>query len=169
MRAPIVMLSFLLFPFVSRPSFAATATPAALYQQEKKSVALAVTLEILCPIAGAGAFYAGENDKATVLAVLSAVSGGAAVGAAFYLIHLSHQHPGGAERLLSDVETGAAWTVLVAGGATYLLTRISGLALAPDAVASFNLDLEQRLGVPPGEPLVPIHARATGLSFIWRF
>ena len=167
MRVPIVTLSLLFF--VSRPSFAAEATPAALYQQQKKSVTLAVTLEVLCPIAGAGAFYAGESDKATALAVLSAVNAGAAVGSAFYLIHLSHQHPGGAEHLLSDVESGSAWTVLVASSAIYLLTRISGLALAPDAVASFNGELQQRLGVPPSEPVVPIHARATGLSFSWRF
>ena len=168
MRILTVTLFCLLF--AASPSFAeGNPTRETLYQQQKKSVALALTLEALCPIAGAGAFYAGDSDKATLLAVLSAVSAGAAVGSAFYLLHLSHQHPSGAEHILSDVEGGAAWTVLVVGGAVYLLTRISGLSLAPDAVASFNVDLQQRLGVPPTEPVVPIHARATGLSLIWRF
>jgi hypothetical protein len=156
--------------FATPTSFAeGNPTPEALYQRQKKSVALALTLEALCPIAGAGAFYAGDNDKATLLAVLSAVSAGAAVGSAFYLVHLSHQSPSGVEHVLSDVEGGTAWAVLVVGGAIYLLTRISGLSLAPDSVASFNVDLQQRLGVPPTESLVPFHARATGLSLIWRF
>ena len=144
-------------------------TPAALYQQQRKSVALAVTLEALCPIAGMGGFYAGASDQATVLAILSAASAGAAVGSAFYLIHLSHQHPSGAERVLSDLESGTAWTVLVAGGLLYLVTRISGLSLAPDAVTIFNANLQQQLGVPPSEPPVPIHAQVTGLSLAWRF
>jgi hypothetical protein len=156
--------------FASPKSFAeGNPRPEALYQQQKKSAALALTLEALCPIAGAGAFYAGDSDKATLLAVLSAVSAGATVGSAFYLVHLSHQSPSGAERVLSDVEGGTAWTVLVVGGIIYILTRISGLSLAPDSVELFNLDLQQRLGVPPAEPLVPFHALATGLSLIWRF
>ncbi len=144
-------------------------TAAALYQQQKKSVALAVTLEAFCPIAGAGALYAGEDDKATVLAIISTVSAGAAVGSLLYLIHLDHQSPTGVDHVVNDVETGGAWTVLVAGGLIYLLTRISGLSFAPDAVGTFNLDLQQRLGVPPTEPLVPFHAQITGASLIWRF
>ncbi len=144
-------------------------TPEGLYQQQKKSTALAVTLEAICPIAGAGAFYAGEDDKATVLALASGLSGGAAVGAAFFLIHLSHQNPSGVDHVFSDVESGSAWTVLVVGGVIYLLTRISGLSFAPDAVTAFNLDLQQRLGVPPTEPLVPFHAQATGATLVWRF
>jgi hypothetical protein len=155
---------------ISSSSFAeGIATPTTLYQQQKKSVGLALTLEALCPIAGAGAFYAGDSDKATVLAILSAASAGAAVGSAFYLIHLSHQNPSGVEHVLSDVESGTAWTVLVAGGLIYLVTRISGLSLAPDAVTAFNANLQQQLGVPPSEPAVPIHAQVTGLSLTWRF
>ena len=154
----------------SQQSFAeGDSTPQALYQSQKKSVALALALEALCPVAGAGAFYSGDNDKATVLAVVSAVSAGAAVGSAFYLVHLSHQSPSGVEHVLSDLEGGTAWTVLVVGGVIYLLTRISGLSLAPDAATSFNVDLQQRLGVRPTEPLLPSHARATGASLIWRF
>jgi hypothetical protein len=57
----------------------------------------------------------------------------------------------------------------VVGGVIYLLTRISGLSFAPDAVTAFNLDLQQRLGVPPTEPLVPFHAQATGATLVWRF
>jgi hypothetical protein len=140
-----------------------------LYRQQKKSVALAVTLEALCPIAGAGAFYAGDSDRATVLAVLSTVSGGAAVGSLFWLIHLDHQRPGGVDRIWSDVQSGTAWTVLVVGGAIYLLTRVSGLSFAPDAVAAFNIDLQQRLGVPSTDPVIRFRAQATGASLIWRF
>ena len=147
----------------------ASPSPEAQYQRQKKSVALALTLEILCPIAGAGAFYAGESDHATVLAAVSAVNAGLAVGSAFYLIHLSHQNPSGAGRVLYDIESGAAWTGLIAGGMLYLLTRISGLSLAPDAVTSFNVDLQQRLGVPPAGPQVPFRAQVTGLSLAWRF
>lgn len=144
-------------------------TPEALYQQQKKSVALGVTLEALCPIAGAGALYAGDDDKATVLAIISTVSGGAAVGSLLYLIHLSHESPTGVDHAVNDVETGGAWTVLVVGGLIYLLTRISGLSFAPDAVGAFNTDLQQRLGVRPSEPLVPFHAQVTGASLLWRF
>jgi phage shock protein PspC (stress-responsive transcriptional regulator) len=165
-----IIVTLLCLLFVSRPALAERIpTREALYQQQKKSVVVGVTLEAICPIAGIGAFYAGESDKATVLAILSTVSAGAAVGSALYLVHLSHQSPSGAERVLSDAESGTAWTVLVVGGVIYLLTRISGLSLAPDAVASFNADLQQRLGVPPAGPLVPFHAQATGLSLVWRF
>jgi hypothetical protein len=144
-------------------------TPETLYQQQKKSVALAVTLEALCPIAGAGALYAGEDDKATLLAIISTVSAGAAVGSLLYLIHLDHQRPTGVDHVVNDFESGSAWTGLVAGGLIYLLTRISGLSFAPDAVGAFNTDLSQRLGVSPAEPLVPFHAQVTGASLIWRF
>jgi hypothetical protein len=155
---------------VARPSFAEElATPGMLYQRQKKSAAVAVTLEALCPIAGAGALYAGESDKATVLAVLSTVSAGAALGSALYLLHLSHQNPSGVEHVLSEVESGTAWTVLVVGAGVYLLTRVSGLSFAPDAVTSFNVELQQRLGVSLTGPMVPLHAEATGLSLIWRF
>ncbi len=139
------------------------------YQQQKKSVALAVTLEAICPIAGVGAFYAGEDDKGTVLALVSGLSGGVAVGSLLFLIHESHQNPSGVDHVFSDVETGTAWTVLVVGGIIYLVTRISGPSFAPDAVSAFNLDLQQRLGVPGTEPLVPFHAQVTGASLTWRF
>jgi hypothetical protein len=155
---------------LSRPSAAqAIPTPEQLYQRQKKSVALGVTLEAICPIAGIGAFYAGDNDKGTLLAILSGVTGGAAAGAALYILHLDHESPSGVDHVFSDVESGAAWTVLVVGGLVYLLTRISGLSYAPDAVAAFNLDLQQRIGVPPAEPLVPFHAQAAGATLIWRF
>jgi hypothetical protein len=104
-----------------------------------------------------------------VLALMSGLSGGAAVGSLFYLIHLSHQSSSGVDHVFSDLESGTAWTVLVVGGVIYLLTRISGLSFAPDAVTGFNLDLQQRLGVPPTEPLVPFHAQATGATLLWRF
>jgi len=165
---PLCLLGLLCF---SRPSLAdASPSPEAQYQQQKKSVPLAVMLEVLCPIAGAGAFYAGASEQATVLAGFSAVNAGVAVGSAFYLIHLSHQHPSGASRVLYDIESASAWTGLVVGGVIYLLTRISGLSLAPDAVTSFNVGLQQRLGVPPADPQLPaFRAQVTGVSLVWRF
>lgn len=154
----------------ARPVLAqAIPTPEELYQKQKKSVALGVTLEAICPIAGVGAFYAGDTDKGTFLAILSGLTGGAAVGAALYLIHLSHENAGGVDRVVNDAETGGAWTVLVVGGIVYLLARASGLSYAPDAVTAFNTDLQQRIGVPPPEPLVPFHAQATGATLVWRF
>src|ERR1700690_1776174 len=95
---------------VSRPSLAdGIPTPEALYQQQKKSPALAVTLEALCPIAGAGALYAGEEgDKGAFLAILSAVSGGVGAGSVLWLIHLGHEHPTNASRVFVDAEQGAA-------------------------------------------------------------
>jgi hypothetical protein len=155
---------------ISRPSFAdGIPTAEALYQQQKKSVALGVTLEAICPIAGVGAFYAGENDKGAVLAVASTLSGGVTAGAIFFLVHLNNQHPGEVGQVFSDAESGATWAVLVVSGVIYLLTRVSGLSFAPDAVTAFNLDLQQRLGVPPTEPVVPFHAQTTGASLVWRF
>jgi hypothetical protein len=142
-------------------------TPQQLYDRQKKSVALGVTLEALCPIAGAGALYAGDDDKATVLGILSAAGAGATVGSGLYLLHLSHQNSSGADHVVADLESGTAWTVFVAAGALYLITRISGLALAPDAVEAFNLDLQQRIGVPSAEPRVPFHAQASGLTLTW--
>jgi hypothetical protein len=168
-RSAIATLLFLLL--ASSPARADDAvTPRARYEQQKKSVALAVTLEAICPIAGAGAFYAGETDKGTLLAVMSAVSAGVAVGSAFYLIHLDHQDPSGSvDRVFSDIQSGAAWTGLVLGSLFYLLTRVSGLSLAPDAVGAFNVNLQQQLGVSPTEPTVPFHAQVTGASLTWRF
>jgi hypothetical protein len=161
----------LLCPILAAPPALADGipTPEALYQQQKKSMALAVTLEALCPIAGAGALYADEGDKATVLALVSGLSGGAAAGSLLYLIHLSHQSPSGVDHVFSDVESGTAWTVLVVGGVVYLLARASGLSYAPDAVEAFNTQLQQRIGVPPPEPLVPFHAQVTGATLVWRF
>jgi hypothetical protein len=154
----------------SRPSLAEPApSPEARYQQQKKNVPLAITLEVLCPIAGAGALYAGAGEMAIVLAARSAMSAVVAVGSTFYLIYLSHQHPTGAGRVLHDIETVTAWTGLISSGALYLLTRVAGVALAPDAVTSFNDDLQQRLGLPPPGLQVPFRAQVTGLSLTWHF
>ena len=160
----------LLLMLVWRPGYAQTAPTSTQkqYERQKKSPALAVTLEALCPIAGAGGFYAGETDKATFLAILSAVAAGAGVGSVFWLIHLDHEHPSGASRAAVEVEQGAAISVLVTAVVFYLLARASGLALAPEATASFNLDLQQRLGVSP-EGSVPFHALAPGPALIVHF
>src|ERR1700709_2168139 len=57
-----------------------------IYAHDRKSPALAVTLETLCPIAGAGSLYVGrEGDKAGFLAVMSGVAGGGGAGSGVWL------------------------------------------------------------------------------------
>jgi hypothetical protein len=138
------------------------------YAQEKKSAALAVTLEALCPIAGAGALYAGETDRVTFLAILSTVAAGAGVGSVFWLIHLDHEHPSGASRYVVYTEQGAAISLLVTAAVFYLIARASGLVLASEATTSFNLELQQRLGVSP-DAGVAVHALAPGPALVFRF
>ena len=139
------------------------------YAAQKKSVALAFTLEALSPIAGMGAFYAHDNDRATVLAIVSVVAAGAGVGAAFWLIHLDGQHATGVDRVFQDSEQGTAITVLVTAAIVYVVARISGLVMAPEATADFNDNLRQGLRLPPAEPVVPFHALAPGPMFSLRF
>lgn len=120
-----------------------------LYERERKSPGLALTLETLCPIAGAGTLYAGrEGDKAGFLAILSGLSAGAAVGSVFWLLHLDAQHSSGVSRAENDVYTGAAITVLVTSGIVYLLARASGISLASQATDEYNGELQQRLLAP---------------------
>lgn len=158
MRTLALLLAFLTLS----ASVHAEAVPAAAqqFEHQKKSVALAVTLEAISPIAGTGCFYAGDSDRATVLAVVSATALGAGVGGAFWLIHLEGQHAGGFSRATLDLEQGSAISLLVVAGVAYLMARISGLALAPEATDEHNDALRQRLGLPPPEPLVPFHALA---------
>jgi hypothetical protein len=146
----------------------APGSAAQAYADQKKSVALAVTLEALSPIAGVGGYYAHDPDRATFVAVMSGVAAGAGVGSAFWLIHLDGQHPTGADRVVQDVEQGAAIAVLATAAVVYVVARISGLILAPEATAAFNEELRQGLGVPP-EPVVPSHALAPGPMFTVRF
>ena len=127
-------------------------TPQERYEHEKKSPALALTLEALCPVAGAGALYAKDTDKAAVLGILSVVALGAAAGSTFALLHLGHQSSSGADRAIADLEHYGAVTILITAAVSYVVLRISGLVLAPQAVSSFNLDLHDRLGVPPEAP-----------------
>jgi hypothetical protein len=139
------------------------------YAEQKKSVALAVTLEALSPIAGVGGFYAHDTDRATFLAIMSGIAAGAGVGSAFWLIHLDGQHPSGVvDRGFQDAEQGAAITVLVTAAVVYLVARVSGLMAAPEATAAFNENLQRGLGVAP-EPVVPFHALAPGPMFTLRF
>ena len=139
----------------------------ARFEHQKKSVALAVTLEAVSPIAGLGCFYGGESDKATVLALVSTGAIGAGVGGAFWFLHLEGENASGVGGVALNVEKGAAISVLVAAGVTYLIARVSGLSLAPDATRAFNEDLRQRLGLPPSELTIPFHAWAPlpGMSF----
>jgi hypothetical protein len=119
------------------------------YEDQKKSPALAITMEALCPIAGIGGFYAGDTDRATVLAILSGVAGGVGVGSVFWLLHIDDDSSG-VGAVTSRVEQSTAISLLVTSAVVYLLTRASGLALASEATRSFNLDLQQRLGA--GDP-----------------
>jgi hypothetical protein len=148
---------------------AAPAAPEQAYAAQNKSAALAITLEALSPIAGAGAFYAHDPDDGLALAITSAVAAGAGVGAVFWLIHLDHQQEAGFNRAVQDVEQGAAISLLATAAVVYVITRISGLALAPQATDRFNADLRQGLGLPPPEPVVPAHALAPGVMLGGRF
>jgi hypothetical protein len=154
------------------PASAAQTAPVSAvqrYEAQKKSTALAVTLEALSPIAGVGAFYAHDPDRATLLAVVSAVAAAAGVGSAFWLVHLDGQHPTGGDRVFQDVEQSAAISVLATAAVVYVVARISGLVLAPEATAAFNEDLRRQLGVPPAEPVIPFHALAPGPMLTLRF
>jgi len=119
------------------------------YDREKKSPGLAVTLETLCPIAGAGPLYVGrDGDKAGFLAVLSGVSGGAAAGSLLWLLHLNEQHTSGASRVENDFYQGTAITLLITSGIVYLLARASGISLASQSADLHNEELRQRLAAP---------------------
>jgi hypothetical protein len=132
------------------------------YEAGKKSAALAVTLEALSPIAGVGAFYAHDSDRGLTVAITSALAAGAAVGSAFWLVHLDHQQASGFDRTIQDAEQGTAISVLIGAGIVYLVARIAGVALASEATAAFNEDLREGLGLPAPEPVVPFHALAPG-------
>ena len=143
--------------------------PEARYEHEKKSVALAVTLEAISPVAGMGGFYAGDSDHATVLAVVSGTALVVGAGSLLWLLHLEDQHAGGFSRVELDAEQGSAISLLVVAGVAYLVARISGLALAPDATHASNDELRARLGLPPPEPVVPFHALAPVPTLTLRF
>ena len=172
MRSLATLLCLLgLAPLVRAETAPAPISAEQTYAARKKSVALAVTLEALSPIAGMGAFYAHDTDRATVLAIVSVVAAGAGVGSAFWLIHLDGQHATGVDRAFQDSEQGTAFTVLATAAIVYLVARISGLALASEATAEFNDNLRQDmgLGLPAAEPVVPFHALAPGPMFTFRF
>jgi hypothetical protein len=156
---------------IAAPARAADPPPqaAAQYEHEKKSVALAVTLEAISPIAGVGGFYAGDSEHATVLAVVSGTALVVGAGSLLWLLHLEDQHAGGFGRVELDAEQGSAITLLVVAGVAYLMARISGLALAPDATHIYNDELRARLGLPPPEPVIPFHALAPVPTLTFRF
>ncbi len=140
------------------------------FEHEKKSVALAVTMEAISPIAGVGGFYAGDSDHATVLAVVSGAALVVGAGSLLWLLHLEDQHAGGGfDRVELDAEQGSAISLLVVAGVAYLMARISGLALAPDATHAYNDELRARLGLPPPEPVIPFHALAPVPTLTFRF
>jgi hypothetical protein len=142
---------------------------AAQFEHGKKSVALAVTLEAISPIAGIGCFYAGDSDHATVLAVTSGTALVVGAGSLLWLLHLEGQQAGGFSRVELDVEQGSAISLLVVAGVAYLMSRISGLALAPEATGQYNDELRGRLGLPPPEPVIPFHALAPVPTLSFRF
>lgn len=147
-----LLLVLLLF---ERPGYAQTLAPSPQeqYQRQKKSPGLALTLEAVSPIAGMGGFYAGDTDKAAFLAVLSGVAGGVGTGSVFWLIHLNNQNPSGVGRVTAQVEQSAAISLLVSSAVVYLLARVSGFAVASEATTTFNLDLQQQLGLTPSGEL----------------
>ena len=128
------------------PPTPSTAEAKARYERERKSPGLALTLEAVSPIAGMGTYYTGtETDKATFLAITTALAAGAGVGSVFWLIHLGREHPTGGDRALVDFEQATAISLLVTSGLVYLLSRASGLSLASQATDSYNEDLQRRL------------------------
>jgi len=141
----------------------------ARFEHDKKSVALAVTLEALSPIAGVGAFYAGDSDHGTVLAVVSGTALVVGAGSLLWLLHLEDQQDSGFSRVELDAEQGSAISLLAVAGVAYILARVSGLALAPDAIHAYNDELRTRLGLPPPEPLIPFHALAPVPTLGFRF
>jgi hypothetical protein len=143
-------------------------TAAQRYEAQRKSTALAVTLEALSPIAGMGAFYANDTDRALTLSITSTLAIGAGVGSVFWLIHLDHQQESGFNRTVQDFEQGTAVSLLVTAGIVYIVARVSGLVLAPEATAAFNDKLHEDLGIPP-EPILPTHALAPGPTLKLRF
>ena len=145
--------------------------PAALaqFEHQKKSVALAVTLEALSPVAGIGGFYAGDSEHATVLAIVSGTALVVGAGSLLWLLHLEDQHADGFGRVELDAEQGSAISLLVVAGVTYLMARVSGLALAPDATHAYNDELRARLELPPPEPVIPFHALAPVPTLTFRF
>jgi hypothetical protein len=163
-RTIAVVLSCLL---LASPALAQSApTPQERYERQKKSAALALTLEALCPLAGAGALYARDTDKAAVLGILSLVALGAAAGSVLALVHLDNERGGGVDRAFGDAERAGAVTLLITAAVSYVVLRISGLALAPQASSSFNLKLRDQLGVPP-ETL--FHSFASGMTLTLPF
>jgi len=134
-----------------RPAHAQTAplSPQQQYDKQKKSPALALTMEALCPIAGIGGFYAGETDKATLLTVISGVAAGVGVGSVLWLVHLDGQDSSGFGAVTKGAAQSTAVSLLITSAVVYLLSRASGLALASEATAAYNADLQARLGARP--------------------
>ena len=149
-------------------STAQAQTAAQTYEAQRKSVGLAVTLEALSPIAGAGAFYAHDSDRGLTLAITSTLAAGAGVASALWLVHLDRQRASGFDGTIRDAEQGTAISVLVTAGIVYLVARVSGLALAPEATDAYNQRLRETLGVPP-QPIVPPQALAPGTFVVARF
>ncbi len=144
------------------------------YEEQKKSPALAVTLEALSPIAGMGAFYAHDTDRAWLLAIVSTVAAGAGTGAVFWLVYLGNNpvpSTAGAysdTRFIHNAEQGGAIALLTTAALVYVVARVSGLVLASEATDAFNEKLRQDVGVPP-EPVVPMRALAPGPMLSLRF
>ena len=136
----------------------------AAYESQKKSVGVALTLEALSPIAGAGAFYAHDSDRGLTLAIASALAAGAGVASAFWLVHLDRQQASGFDRTIHDAEQATAISLLVTAGIVSLVARVSGLVLAPEATDAYDQRLRETLGVPP-EPVVPPQALTPRSSF----
>lgn len=139
------------------------------FDHEKKSVGLAITLEAVSPIAGMGCLYGGEGDRAVALALVSAGAIGAGAGGLFWFLHLQDQQGSGVGGVALDLEKSTAISLLVGGAVTYVIARISGLSLAPDATRAFNEDLRQRVGLPPSEPTIPFHAAVPLPGAAFRF
>jgi hypothetical protein len=139
------------------------------YEARKKSVPLAITLEALSPIGGAGVFYAHDPTRGATIMVLSTLTAAAGVGAALWIGHLSGQQESGVNRVVQDVEEGTAISVLLTAAIFYVGFRAAGVAQAIESTNRYNDEVRQDLGLPPPEPVIPTHALAPGLMLPFRF
>lgn len=142
-------------------SSARAQSAAQTYEAQRKSVGLAITLEALSPIAGTGALYAHDSERGLTLAITSALAAGAGVASAFWLVHLDGQHESGLDRTIQDAEQGTAISLLVTAGIVYLVARVSGLVLAPEATEAYDQRLRDSLGIAP-EPFASTPRFAPG-------
>ena len=118
-------------------------TPSRPTARRRRASALAVTLEALSPIAGIGAFYAHDTDRGLTLAIISTVAAGPAWGRRSGSSISATSRRRGGTALVQDAEQGTAISILATAAIVYVVARVSGLVLAPEATDAFNDQLRR--------------------------